>query len=88
MHGEQARQQMAALDFDETWTSETAPADYPSFQWRGENCPAGRLTGPADAGSSDNDGDADGFGPGFGLCGGLAGTGVAAYLLWRGEQSD
>lgn len=63
-----AEQTMDAMDFEDTWTVQTDPDDYPLLQWQDES----------------GDGDADDDGSGLAVGAGLAGIGgIAAvrYLL-------
>jgi len=70
MQGATAAETLSDLDFEDTWTTRTAPSGYPTLQWQQRDE------------QGDNDGTDDG-GPGLGVGAALAGLGSAAYVLRR-----
>lgn len=84
MQGRAARRQMDRFDFAGTWTTETDPPAYPTFQWRRGTCPTGRLTATEEASREANDSAvSDDSGSGFGIASGIAGFGVLTQFLRR-----
>ncbi|MDQ2051401.1 hypothetical protein RBH26_13035 [Natronolimnohabitans sp. A-GB9] len=90
MQGESARDSMSALDFEETWSVQTGPDDYPTLQWQATDDSDDDDSADADdsdegdaagAGAPDED-TADGL-PGYGIGSALVGIGSVAYALAR-----
>ena len=77
MSGASARDTMSALDFEDSWTVQTAPDGYPALQWQPTvDTDEWQATMP------DTDA-ADESSLGFGIASALTGLGATAYLLQR-----